>query len=171
MKEEGRAEKLRSLKRGYLFLLLRLALLAAGLYLLFGVVCLLWRVQGREMLPAVHDGDLLLAYRLERVLNRGDLVIYQADGQRRVGRIAANGNDRVEITANGSLLVNGALQSRDSAFETRAEEEALSLTVPEGCLYILGDAGGAGYDSRGFGPVPTENVEGKVIGLLRVRGF
>ena len=171
MTEQAKADNVRELWRGYLFLLLRLVLLAAVVYLLFGYVCLLWRVQGLEMYPAVHDRDLLLAVRLEKDLKRGDLVIYQAEGQRRIGRIAAHEKDRVEITGDGILRVNGALQNRDGACEAGTEDGTLSLTVPDGSLYILTDAPEAGGDSRAFGPVPIENVEGKVAGLLRIRGF
>jgi signal peptidase I len=169
--EQTKAEKVRDLRRGYLRLFLRLGLLAAAGYLLLSFVWLLWRVQGQEMVPAVHDGDLLMAARLEKDLHRGDLVIYQAAGRRRVGRIAAHEGDRVEITGDGILRVNGALQNRDGACEAGTEEGTLSLAVPDGSLYILADAPGARGDSREFGPVPIEDVEGKVTGLLRIRGF
>ena len=171
MTEQTKAQTVCDLRRGYLFLLLRLGLIAAAAYLLLRFVLLLWPVQGQEMFPAVHDGDLLMAARLEKDLNRGDVVIYQAEGRRRVGRIAAHEGDRVEITGDGTLLVNGALQNRDGACEAGTEEGTLSLAVPDGSLYILADAPEARGDSREFGPVPMEHVEGKVTGLLRIRGF
>ena len=49
-----------------LSLLLRLAAVAAALALLLGVVLLVTQAHGQDMFPAVKDGDLLIAYRLQR---------------------------------------------------------------------------------------------------------
>jgi len=170
MKKQTAYDK-QELKRGYLSLLFKLAVTAAVLLLFFSFVCLLWRVQGQEMFPAVRDGDLLLASRLDKQYSRGDVVIYEAEGQRRVGRIVARESDRLEITKDGNLTVNGAMQSEAVFYPTQAEQEDFSVQVPEGCVYILGDHRDACRDSRDFGPVPAEHVKGKVIGLLRIRGF
>jgi signal peptidase I len=170
MKKQTAYDK-QELKRGYLSLLFKLAVTAAVLVLFFSFVCLLWRVQGQEMFPAVRDGDLLLASRLDKQYSRGDVVIYEAEGQRRVGRIVARESDRLEITKDGNLTVNGAMQSEAVFYPTQAEQEDFSVQVPEGCVYILGDHRDACRDSRDFGPVPAEHVKGKVIGLLRIRGF
>lgn len=170
MKKQTAYDK-QELKRGYLSLLCKLAVTAAVLLLFFSFVCLLWRVQGQEMFPAVRDGDLLLASRLDKQYSRGDVVIYEAEGQRRVGRIVARESDRLEITKDGNLTVNGAMQSEAVFYPTQAEQEDFSVQVPEGCVYILGDHRDACRDSRDFGPVPAEHVKGKVIGLLRIRGF
>ena len=170
MKKQTAYDK-QELKRGYLSLLFKLAVTAAVLLLFFSFVCLLWRVQGQEMFPAVRDGDLLLASRLDKQYSRGDVVIYEAEGQRHVGRIVARESDRLEITKDGNLTVNGAMQSEAVFYPTQAEQEDFSVQVPEGCVYILGDHRDACRDSRDFGPVPAEHVKGKVIGLLRIRGF
>ena len=37
------------------------------------------------------------------------------------------------------------------------------VIVPEGCIYVLGDNRDESMDSRTFGCVPLEKVEGKVI--------
>ena len=170
MKKQTAYDK-QELKRGYLSLLFKLAVTAAVLVLFFSFVCLLWRVQGQEMFPAVRDGDLLLASRLDKQYSRGDVVIYEAEGQRHAGRIVARESDRLEITKDGNLTVNGAMQSEAVFYPTQAEQEDFSVQVPEGCVYILGDHRDACRDSRDFGPVPAEHVKGKVFGLLRIRGF
>ncbi len=109
MKDRQRERK-RKLKRGYFTLLRNVTVTALTLLVLFGVLWMLWPVQGQDMFPAARDGDLLLASRLQRVWHRGDIVIYQAESERRVGRIAAKGNDRVDRTEDGGLIVNGVLQ-------------------------------------------------------------
>ena len=160
-----------NLKRGYLSLLYHVILTAAVLLLVFGFVFPLWRVQGQEMFPAIRDGDLLLTSRLDKLYSRGDVVLYEAEGQRHVGRIVARESDRLEITKDGNLTVNGAMQSETLFYPTETEQEEFSIRVSEGCVYILGDHRDACRDSRDFGPVPTKRVKGKVIGLLRIRDF
>ena len=159
------------LKKGYLSLLLRATGIAAAALVLFGVFWMLWPVQGQDMFPAARDGDLLLASRVKRVWRRGDIVVYQTEGQRRVGRIAAQGNDLVDITEDGTLMINHALQSEASIDPMPPDRGDFPFRVPEGCVYILGDNRTAGRDSRDFGPISTRAVVGKVIGLFRIRGF
>ena len=50
-------------------------------------------------------------------------------------------------------------------------ELAYPSPVPQGCLYVLGDRRTDTQDSRDFGPIPMESVEGKVITILRRRGL
>lgn len=170
MKDRPRDRK-RKLKRGYFTLLRNAAVVALTLLVLFGLFWMLWPVQGQDMFPAARDGDLLLASRIQRVWHRGDIVIYRAESERRVGRIAAKGNDRVDRAENGSLMVNGTLQDDRGLEPLPSDRGEFPLEVPEGCVYIIGDNRSSCRDSRDFGPVSVQAVEGTVFGLLRVRGF
>ncbi len=60
-----------------LALLPRLAAAAAALAVLLGVVLLVTQARGQNMFPAVKDGDLLIAYRLQRRWAQDDLVLYR----------------------------------------------------------------------------------------------
>ena len=60
-KRQGAAE----VKRGYVRLALRIVLLAAVGYVLFAHVILIARASGNGMFPAVKDGDLIVAFRLQ----------------------------------------------------------------------------------------------------------
>lgn len=44
-------------------------------------------------------------------------------------------------------------------------------TVPEGHVFILGDYRTQTEDSRDHGPIPMEDVEAKVITILRRQGI
>ena len=61
-------DKKKKLIRGFLMLALRVLFIALALLILFGKVFLLYRVHGMDMYPAVKDGDLLLAYRIQKSL-------------------------------------------------------------------------------------------------------
>ena len=60
---EQKADAKRKLLRGWLNLLLRIALMALVGFLLFTQVLFLGRMSGNEMFPAVKDGDLLIGFR------------------------------------------------------------------------------------------------------------
>lgn len=171
---EDRAAEAAKLRKGYLELARRVVLVAAMFWLLFGVVFMLARVQGNEMFPAVKDGDLVLAYRLQQSCTKNDVVVYQADGVTHVGRVLALAGDVVNITEDGTLLVNGTTQNGEILYPTYpASAAGLSYpyTVPEGSVFILADYRTNAADSRNFGAIPMRDVKGTVLALLRRRGL
>ncbi len=171
---EDRAAEAAKLRKGYLALARRVVLVAAMFWVLFGVVFMLARVQGNEMFPAVKDGDLVLAYRLQQSCTKNDVVVYQADGITHVGRVLALAGDVVNITEDGTLLVNGTTQSGEILYPTYpASAAGLSYpyTVPEGSVFILADYRTNAADSRNFGAIPMRDVKGTVLALLRRRGL
>ena len=152
--------------------LLRLAAVAAALALLLGVVLLVTQAHGQDMFPAVKDGDLLIAYRLQRRWAQDDVVLYRQEDTLRAGRIAAVGGDVVMLDESGELRVNGTLHTGEILYPTYPVGDLVyPYTVPEGCLFLLNDCRTQGEDSRHFGGVPEKNVAGKVITLLRRRGL
>lgn len=159
-------------RRGYASLGLRLCLLALGLWLVFSQVFLLHRNQGLGMFPAVKDGDLVLAYRFQQEYVKGDVVLYRAGGQLHLGRVAAGGGDVVMMDSSGSLTVNGSPQNGEILYPTFAREGSLyPQRVQEGMVYVLGDYRTQTRDSRDFGPIPLDDIQGKVITLVRRRGL
>ena len=100
------------------------------------------------------------------------MVIYEAEGQRRAGRIVGREGDTLVFTADGTLRVNGTVQRGEIMYPTepRSGEEE-TYTVPRKSVFILGDYRTESRDSRDFGPVAVKQVEGKLITLLRRRGI
>ena len=60
-------------------------------------------------------------------------------------------------------------QSADPEFELSGyegfHEEMAELLVPDGQFFVVGDNRWRSIDSRHFGPLPGESIEGKVIGV------
>lgn len=93
-------------------------------------------------------------------------------GERHFGRVIAAGGDVVTMSDSGALLVNGTAQSGEIMYPTYVRGElTYPYRVPEGCVYVLGDYRTNASDSRDYGPIPLEDVEGKVITILRRRGL
>lgn len=158
--------------QGYLSLLLRGMVLASVVFVLMTNVFLITQVSGNGMYPALEDGDLILAYRLQRVYIKNDVVVYRAEGKTRMGRILGRGGDVITMDDSGSLRVNGTTQGGEILYPTypKAGTE-YPYVVPEGHVYILGDYRTQTQDSRDFGPISESALLGKVITLLRRRGI
>ena len=94
------------------------------------------------------------------------------DGQRRVGRVVARETDVITLDDSGTLLVNGTVQSGEILYPSYAKEGiTYPYTVPEGHVFILGDYRTQTEDSRDHGPIPMEDVEAKVVTILRRQGI
>lgn len=156
----------------YKSLALRIVMLGLAVYIIFTQAFLITRNSGQGMFPALKDGDLIIAYRLQKEYAKNDVVVYTIDGKQQVGRIIARETDVVTIDDGGTLRVNGTTQSGEIMYPTYAKGDLeYPYKVPEGEVYILGDYRTNTVDSRDFGTVPMKQVAGKVITILRRRGL
>ena len=156
-----------------LFLLLKIAAVVVVFVLVFTFLYGLHRNTDPSMSPAIRDGDLVLFYRLDQTYAAGDTLLLSYENQIQVRRVIATAGDTVDITEDG-LLINGALQQEPEIYqETQryADGVTFPLTVPEGQVFVLGDAREEGTDSRIYGTVNIKDTLGKVITILRRRSI
>ena len=159
-----------ALRQGYVQLLVRVLLvLLCGLFV-FGVCFSVSRMHGTDMFPAFKDGDLLIGYRLMRNYSKGDAVLFERDGEECVGRIAAFGGDIVEVNETGAVYVNGTAQSGEIIYSTYPVKGIeYPYKVPPDSVFILCDYRTNCTDSRVYGAVPLQNVQAKILTILRRR--
>lgn len=153
--------------------LIKLAAIALAGWLLLGFVFGIAVVEGEDMYPRIRDGDLLIFYRLQQEYHIGDVATFTRDGKRYTGRIVAQGGDTVDITEEGQLLVNGSVQDEEIFYPTEPQEGGIALPcqIPEGSVFLLCDFRTNGTDSRSYGPVSIDALDGKVMTILRRRGI
>lgn len=159
-------------KRAFRGLLLRVLLLGAAAVIIFTWVIGIKRMEGNSMFPHIKDGDLCISYKPERCVT-GELVLYRQEGRMKVGRIAAMPGDTISFE-NGQVQLNGSVISETIPYETVPDETApikYPLTLKEGEYFILNDYRLDSEDSRSFGPIEKGALKGKLIFLLRRRGF
>ena len=78
---------------------------------------------------------------------------------------------KVRMDDSGTLIINGTTQGGEIMYPTYAKEGMeYPYRVPEGNAFLLGDYRTQTEDSRDFGPVPLNNIQGKVITIVRRRG-
>lgn len=159
-------------RQGWAQLFTRLLMLTLVGWALLTQVFLIVRVSGNGMFPAVKDGDLLFGFRLQREYRKDDVIAYTVNGETYVGRIVAFSGDAVTLDDSGTLLVNGTPQGGEILYPTYAKGDlSYPYTVPDGCVFVLGDYRTQTEDSRDFGPISMDRIKGKVITILRRRGL
>ncbi|MDD4849280.1 MAG: signal peptidase I [Gemmiger sp.] len=157
----------------FLGLLRRLAMVAVGGWVLFYLVFGFAVVKGQGMYPRLSDGDLTFFYRLETSFAVGDILAFQQNGAQAFGRIVAMPGDTVNFTEDGQLVVNGNMQEEEIFFQTttagRATQYPLALGKNE--VFVLGDDRPYAVDSRDYGAVHLQNIQGVVLCIFRSRGL
>lgn len=82
-----------------------------------------------------------------------------------IKRIIGLPGEHVQIK-DGKVFINGELLEEpyleDSVYTTE-NGEYVNVTVPEDCIFVMGDNRSVSMDSRSFGCVPISKIEGKVV--------
>lgn len=160
------------LKEGYLRLVIRIVIVLILAYLILNYLLLIKAAEGMDMFPAIKDGDLVFASRINSEYRKQDIVYYEEEGNLYLGRILAVGGENVAISEEGTFQVNGVLQVGEIVFPTMPGEILdYPIHVEEGSYFILGDYRTQAKDSRVFGLIKEEKIVGKVFTLLRRRGI
>lgn len=149
-----------------------------------------FRIPSASMAPGIMRGDFIFADKryncpgCQRAVQRGDIAIFVYPNNRTryyLKRVIALPGDRVRIEGHALWVNDQPLtieEHRDAsgtmvteAFSGRqwqvqwtggdAAAADLSLTVPAGQAFVLGDNRDAAQDSRTFGTVPLRDIVGK----------
>ena len=150
--------------------LLKLALIFIALCVLFGATFRVIFVDGESMMPALESGEWIAVCRPAKP-QRGDIVLTNmrnAHETRLVKRLIAFGGESVDIDYDtGTVYVNGkALDETYLSDKTiRGGDVKFPLTVPEGCVFLLGDNRTNSVDSRytEIGCIPQDDLIGPVV--------
>jgi len=129
-----------------------------------------FRIPSESMVPTLEVGDRVLAnkfiYRFTEP-ERGDVVVFESvgegDDQKLIKRVVGVAGDEVEVR-NGTLLVNGEAREEPYLNRNLPFNDSYGPTeVPEGHVFVMGDNRANSADSRVFGPLPIENIEGEAF--------
>lgn len=162
----SRKKKRKRVFRIMLQTLIEFASIIAVIFLAFQFLWGIGTVEGRSMYPTLHDGDRAVYYRLEKNPEKGDVVVLdrQKDGIF-IKRVVAVAGETVNIQ-DGTLYVDGKECIIESAVgETNISDREIEYPLQLGDkeIFVIGDNRENSEDSRHFGAVKTEDIEGKVL--------
>ena len=169
----------------------------AILLLIFTFVLRLCRVDGASMENTLYDGENLLLYSLFYEPEQDDIVVFHLTDEEPnlektlVKRVIATGGQTVEIDfKNNTITVDGVLYADEHAvlknnadaivdqylyfrpdWKYESATDTMTVTVPDGYLFVLGDNRNFSRDSRDSDIMFVDErcVLGKVI--LRISPF
>jgi len=135
-----------------------------------------YQVASVSMEPTLGEGDRVLvnklAYRFGD-LRRGDVVVIDtggipgagdAEGESVVKRVVGMPGEVVRATG-GTVIVNDE-QIDEPWLGDVPTPDFGPVTVPDDAVFVLGDARLRSTDSREFGPVPIDAVQGRVDAVI-----
>lgn len=129
-----------------------------------------YRISGNCMEPAIKDGKLYFVNHIYYKLNdykAGDIIIFHYEDKIWISRIVSLENQTLKIT-DKAILVNNKVYSdsiQRSWQDWRHGHYGVDsiAKIPSGHVYVLSDNLSAHHDdSRVFGPIPYDNILGKV---------
>ena len=154
------------------------SLMAALIFcvLLFSFVIRLIDVKGPSMNPTLYEGDKMVVSDIFYKPKAGDIVIFKNVDENNeekalVKRVVATEGQEVNIDfEHGIVYVDGEPSEEDYVAEPIHNKLDFigPKTVPEGCVFVLGDNRNSSRDSRAksIGMVDERLILGKVYGVV-----
>ena len=118
--------------------------------------------QGAEV--DVSNPVAIYNYEPQGLMNKLVYYVLELNKISYIKRVIGIAGDRVQIK-DGKVYVNGEELKEEYLPEGTTTKTVYynDVIVPEGCVYVMGDNRDQSMDSRTFGCIPLEKVEGKVI--------
>jgi signal peptidase I len=124
------------------------------------------------MFPTLKPGECYIAHHwlpLFRGYRRGDLVLFRDndDHDLSIKRIIALPHDRIQfkhgqVFLNGRILIEPYLPKGVFTINPKRQAEKLIELGPKS-YFLMGDNRSVSLDSRYLGPVPGDNLVGKIL--------
>ena len=128
-----------------------------------------FRIPSESMVPTLEVGDRVFVnkfiYRFTEP-ERGDIVVFESVNggeEDLIKRVVGVPGDEVEVRS-GTLLVNGEPQNEPYLNRENPDDSFFGPSrLSEGEVFVMGDNRANSADSRVFGPLPVENIEGEAF--------
>lgn len=164
-------KKKRSAKKQAAVFFIKVGVTALAVWILLTFVAGVHVCHENNAYPAIRDGEFCMTYRLAEP-KAGAMIVYRQNGKARFGRVIAVSGEKVTIF-NDYITVDDYGISENAVYPTSPEGSAISYPyiVPDKCVFVMNDFRSDISDSRTFGGIPLDDVEGAVVFTMRMRGI
>ena len=127
------------------------------------------RVEGNSMYPTLLNGEHMLCEKVSYMFtrpSRGDIVICRYPGYSEdcVKRVIGLPGETVEVR-DGVVYIDGVQLDESGYYDGYINQDYGPITVPEDCVFVMGDNRNNSKDSRAstVGPLPYTRISGRVF--------
>lgn len=153
-----------------------LTFVLVAVVLVFTFLGMVIGVSGTSMYPTLHHQDIMVIQRIGYTPSQGDVVVLRKDSfleEAIVKRVIAVAGQEVEIDyGSNTVYVDGV--ALDEPYINQEDEDMMversgmvyrEFTVPDGCIFVMGDNRNGSTDSRyaELGMVDTGYVLGRAL--------
>ncbi len=119
------------------------------------------RVDGTSMNKFLHDGDILILYKLGNI-KRNDIVVLKEETENEtiIKRVIGLPGETIEIRSN-KIYINDEVFADEYAYGQTSSYDEITLKDDE--YFLLGDNRLVSKDSRIIGPVKEKDIKGVTI--------
>ncbi len=131
-----------------------------------------YEIPSGSMEETIMTGDMVFAEKVSyyfRDPQPGDIVTFsdpEIAGRTLIKRCIATAGQTIDINGDGVLYIDGVAQSESytggkPTYPLSNSSVTFPYTVPQGCIWVMGDNRTNSQDSRYFGAIPTSSVTGR----------
>lgn len=166
-REINRRMRLKERLKLYRVIISSIIVVAAAAVLIATLWFPVMSVNGTSMEPIMNDGDIIIAVKDVRLIERGDIIAFYYNDKVLLKRVIGLPGDTVNMDEQGNVFVNG-----DLVREPYISKKSLGIcdvqfpvTVDDNSFFVLGDHRSVSVDSRSkdMGNIFSERVIGKIV--------
>lgn len=127
-----------------------------------------YEVHGQSMEPTIQPNEYIIVEKASYLFTtpaRGDVVIIGSQitgNQQLIKRVVGLANETLAIR-NGVVYINDTQLDETYLLPLSIKSDYGPITIPTGHIFVLGDNRDNSTDSRTFGPVSLEKVQGHAL--------
>jgi len=132
------------------------------------------QVKGASMEPTFQSGEYIFTSKITykfRPMQKGDVVIFKSPKNpdiEYIKRVMGLPGDKVlvqnsEVYINGQQISENYISAKTNLWEGGFLKEGVTVTIPDGFIFVMGDNRPRSSDSREFGPIDINSIIGQVF--------
>ena len=136
-------------------------LLIAIAFLVVNALIGRFRIEQVSMLPNLHEGEYVIVDKISYLFRqpaRGEIVVLKRTSEADlIKRVIGLPGETIQVS-NGQVQINGQPIAEPYLKDPHINQDTPPLSIPADRVFVMGDNRS---DSRGFGPVPIDEIVGR----------